>query len=449
MNDMQYAALAMDYKNMMCYICDINTYEILYVNQATKDFFLLQSKEHVKCYEVFQNETKPCSFCRNHMLKIGQPICYEKYYKTQNQYLEVEEHLANIEGRMCRIVFSQDLGLQKQKMQRLQTRLSAEETLVRCMQILMQEADTELAVNHILEIVGKFYQASRAYIFENNPQKGVFHNTYEWCEAGVCSYIEKLQNVSLQSIQPWLDKFQADGEMMIYSIKNMQEAYPDLPLPTGYDAKNIFLVPLMREKEVVGFIGVDNLQANQEQTALLRSMAYFLLNDLDKRRRFQQLEYTSYTDMLTGLRNRNKYLKMLQEYESHPPKSMGVVFIDVNGMKTINDTHGHSYGDFIIKKIATILRACMGENIFRIGGDEFVSLSENISEVAFAEKVHRLREHIQADEEVCVSIGSIWKEGQINVKEEVFSADELMYEEKQAYYKKLVKEGRSKAHDVV
>lgn len=451
MNDEQYAALAMDYKNMMCYICDMDTYEIVYLNKAAKNFFEFVSEDNInaKCYQVFQDKEQPCSFCRNHMLQIGQPLRYEKYYKKQNQYLEVEEHLANIEGRLCRIVFSQDLAIQKQKIEHLKIQLTAEETLVRCMQILMQEADTELAVNHILEIIGKFYQSARVYIFENNTKKGVFHNTYEWCAEGVSGYIEKLQNVSLETMQPWLDKFQEDGEIIIYSMGNIQEEYPRLPLLKGYNADNIFLVPLMRDTSVVGFIGMDNLQANQEQTAFLRSMAYFLLNELDKRKRFQQLEYTSYTDMLTGLRNRNKYLKMLQEYEINPPKSIGVVFIDVNGMKTINDTYGHSYGDFIIKKIATILRDCMGESIFRIGGDEFVSLCENISQTEFEEKVHTLRECMEADDKVCVSIGSNWKEGQINVKEEVFSADELMYQEKQAYYKKLVKQGRSKAHDVV
>ncbi len=448
----QYAALAMDYKSMICYICDIQTHEILYLNRAARNFFEIASEEdyqNTKCYTLFQEQDTPCIFCQKNGPQRGKPVYREQYYKKRNQYLEMEEHLIEIEGRMCRMGFSQDIATHKEKIENLQMRLTAEETLIRCMQILMQEADTELAINHILEIIGKFYQSTRVYIFENNYKKALFHNTYEWCEEGNVKYIEKLQNISLESIQPWLDKFREDGEIIIDSMENIKREYTTLPFPKEYNLENVFLVPLIRDTCVVGFIGVDNVKANKEHISLLRSMAYFMLNDLDKRRRFQQLEYTSYTDMLTGLRNRNKYLKKLQEYDETPPKTMGVVFIDVNGMKTINDTHGHSYGDFIIKRIAQILQDCMGETIFRIGGDEFVSLCENMPQKEFDEKVSELRKRVAADEKVCISIGSKWKSGSINVKEEVFSADELMYQEKQEYYKKLAKKGRSKAHDMI
>ena len=84
----------------------------------------------------------------------------------------------------------------------------------------------------------------------------------------------------------------------------------------------------------------------------------------------------------------------------------------------------------------------MGDLAFRIGGDEFVSLSKNLSKEAFEQKVLALR---QEAEEQCnwgISIGWVWKSGAFDVNEEILQAGELMYAEKQDYYKYVLSQGR-------
>ena len=89
----------------------------------------------------------------------------------------------------------------------------------------------------------------------------------------------------------------------------------------------------------------------------------------------------AYTDSMTELQNRNAYeerLKKLRKPSSNISR-ITVIVIDINGMKEINDSYGHFSGDDAIKTVAKALKDTLGTkaDIFRIGGDEFVCISES------------------------------------------------------------------------
>ena len=89
----------------------------------------------------------------------------------------------------------------------------------------------------------------------------------------------------------------------------------------------------------------------------------------------------AYTDSMTELQNRNAYeekLKKLRKSSSNISR-ITVIVIDINGMKEINDSYGHFSGDDAIKTVANALRDTIGTkaDIYRIGGDEFVCISES------------------------------------------------------------------------
>ena len=90
---------------------------------------------------------------------------------------------------------------------------------------------------------------------------------------------------------------------------------------------------------------------------------------MERRRLIQDLELFSYTDLLTGLQNRNCYIKMLDRLSNQTLRSLGVIYIDINGMKKINDSNGHEYGDRVIKRVADILKLRVGCDAYRVGGD--------------------------------------------------------------------------------
>ncbi|MGG1631692.1 sensor domain-containing protein [Rossellomorea sp. NRS-1567] len=91
----------------------------------------------------------------------------------------------------------------------------------------------------------------------------------------------------------------------------------------------------------------------------------------------------AYYDSLTGLPNRNKFKKYLNEsIREAPDQSIAILFLDLDRFKVINDTKGHSTGDIILEKVAVRLKYVVEDKgiVFRQGGDEFIILLSNLNE---------------------------------------------------------------------
>ena len=121
----------------------------------------------------------------------------------------------------------------------------------------------------------------------------------------------------------------------------------------------------------------------------------YLFSDItEKKHREAELEYLAYHDSLTGLPNRilfNERLSAaiaLAQRHNHP---LGVLFLDLDGFKQINDTFGHGSGDMLLQQVAQRLSRCVRESdaVARLGGDEFVILLNELSGEHSAEYVTR------------------------------------------------------------
>lgn len=99
--------------------------------------------------------------------------------------------------------------------------------------------------------------------------------------------------------------------------------------------------------------------------------------DITERKKYQdKLEYLSYTDILTGAKNRTYFEEVEKRYSEEGKLPLGVIMGDANGLKLVNDTFGHRQGDKLLTDITEVLKNVsknVGE-VFRIGGDEFVIL---------------------------------------------------------------------------
>ena len=105
----------------------------------------------------------------------------------------------------------------------------------------------------------------------------------------------------------------------------------------------------------------------------------YVLTDLTERKRAERHEFAANHDPLTGLPNR-AYLANRYEHTSDDiaarGRIAGVLFLDLNGFKAINDQHGHAIGDRLLQLVATRLRNALrdDDHLARYGGDEFVAL---------------------------------------------------------------------------
>lgn len=162
------------------------------------------------------------------------------------------------------------------------------------------------------------------------------------------------------------------------------------------------------------------------------------------RRNAELMENLSLIDELTQLRNRRGFFDLAQQalkVAKREHYAMGVFFMDLNGLKRINDSLGHPVGDQALRDAATVLRRTFRDSdiLGRIGGDEFVALA-HVSRDVNALRT-RLREHLDQFNAagnlpyvLDLSIGTTL----VNVKDDddmealIARADAAMYEEKRA-----------------
>lgn len=100
--------------------------------------------------------------------------------------------------------------------------------------------------------------------------------------------------------------------------------------------------------------------------------------DVTARRQAEaELARRAVTDPLTGLHNRNELLNRIEAHRAaRAGASIGVIFLDLDGFKQVNDAHGHAVGDAVLTQVASKLKSAVAEpdSVFRLGGDEFVIL---------------------------------------------------------------------------
>ncbi len=313
--------------------------------------------------------------------------------------------------------------------------VSVSNTLIKCIRVLNSHPDMDVALNKLLEIIDKYFDGDRAYIFENDYERQTTSNLYEYTVEGVVPEIDELQDVPLSVISYWMDRFREDGTFYISDLEEEvdknTETYHILKMQ---NIRNLIAVPLIEEREIIGFIGVDNPKQNYEDLSLLSSVVFFILDSIEKREMTKELQKMSFEDGLTRLNNRNKFNQVMDELKVTPPKSMGVVYLDLNGLKEVNDRFGHEAGDKLIKKSAKIIYDIFGVDAFRIGGDEFVAIVVNDSKESFVNKVKSTKA-LMKQKEVSISVGTSFREENCDIEKQLADADMKMYEEKQKFYK--------------
>lgn len=144
------------------------------------------------------------------------------------------------------------------------------------------------------------------------------------------------------------------------------------------------------------------------------------------------------TDQLTCLRNRNCYERQLQRYADlygTPISSMTCIYVDINGLHEINNTHGHAAGDAMLKFIAKEFKNQFGEdNCYRIGGDEYVAFVQDMDEDTLATKVQTLIKKVEAHN-YYIAIGhQTQTKDHINIDTLVKAAEKKMFDSKHNFY---------------
>ena len=178
-------------------------------------------------------------------------------------------------------------------------------------------------------------------------------------------------------------------------VNNTAELPALAPHRGRYSSRAYAVVPLVHNRRKVGVLSVtdqrDRLPFTQAQRFALRALSPFMGTVIAAEERGEQIEHLRYAatvDAVTGLHNRT-YLerRLYEEVErsQRDKRPLSVLMVDIDNLKPINDAHGHSAGDAVLKHVGQVLRSAV--RVFdvcaRYGGDEFVVVMPN-SDTAMA-----------------------------------------------------------------
>ena len=328
---------------------------------------------------------------------------------------------------------NRELAVSERTKEQIRQRLEIATMLNSCVGKLNSDTDIDVGINNLLATVNDYFQADRTYVFEIDPDRDVLINTFEYiCGQEVSAQMDNLQEVPVSVIKVWMQNFR-QGRSYYMSDLEQERGQPSYEMLKAQQVWRLLAVPLMKGGAMVGFLGVDNPRAHYDDATLLASIQFFVTNSLDRKKQQAYLEKLSYRDMLTGLYNRNRYIERLEAYKQVQDQQIGAIYIDLNGLKKVNDEQGHRAGDELIVRAAGTIAGIFAEDAYRVGGDEFVVILLDVSREDFARKTEQLRRQMQKNG-VDASIGGVWQASTENLENLLRRADENMYREKKRYY---------------
>lgn len=202
-------------------------------------------------------------------------------------------------------------------------------------------------------------------------------------------------------------------------------------------------------------LSLEALGKNGETLSVLLSLSSFIYGDIQyftaiiqnisERVMFEKhLAQLAYYDSLTGLPNRRLFHDRLSQALNRAKRNeklVGIMFLDLDHFKDINDTLGHLFGDRLLQEVAKRLSELVrtDDTVARLGGDEFTVVLENISNIVDAESVaekilHSLRQPFQLGAHevyVTASIGiTLYPMDDSDIEKLIMNADGAMFQAK-------------------
>ena len=152
----------------------------------------------------------------------------------------------------------------------------------------------------------------------------------------------------------------------------------------------------------------------------------------------------AYYDQLTGIYNRHKIIEILNEVD-FVKDSYGVLFIDLDNFKQVNDTYGHSVGDAVLKEFSHTLQQNIRKDDYfgRWGGEEFLIIMKEATLQDLEKRAQTLllsiqKQHFEVVEHMTVSIGVSQAKGDETFDEVIKKADKALYEAKKSGKNRVV-----------
>jgi diguanylate cyclase (GGDEF)-like protein/PAS domain S-box-containing protein len=285
--------------------------------------------------------------------------------------------------------------------------------------VLFNNPDKDDAMGKALAGLGEAVAADRVYVFENHvdPDSGhlLASQRYEWVGEGIEPQLDnpEMQNMAYErSIPNWLGTL-TSGEAVHGLVEDMPAEERALLEPQGI--LSIAVVPIFLDGQFWGQIGFDDCTRrhpwSRAEIDALEIAAATIGSAIHGIRAEEELKRLIRTDSLTGLCSRRMFLKQTRQAHERAQVEgwcMGLLIMDLDHFKSINDNHGHPVGDQALKSFARTARESLrGDDLVgRMGGEEFAVLLRDVDLESALDVAEKLRHQVESTP-VTTSDGSV------------------------------------------
>ena len=249
----------------------------------------------------------------------------------------------------------------------------------------------------LLEKCGRFVGSERAYVILFDTDAEEFDYFCEWLVEGTQSQWRDFESISVNDRKRLLKQFETERIMKLADTKLLPPFAKTFKKSLlEHNIRGIVNLAIKEKGEVVGIIGFNSSQPTSEwnidSSDFLEIIANLLSDMLLKIKVEEKNALLAYYDQVTKMPNRILLMDRLEQAIKQAKRAktiVGVIFIDVDSFKALNDTRGHDFGDKILFEIAKMLslRVRSYDTVARFGGDEFVIILNQLSDEKDAIKI--------------------------------------------------------------
>ncbi len=245
-------------------------------------------------------------------------------------------------------------------------------------------------MEEVLRLLCEHIDADRAHIYYNNPQNETADIEYfYWCNENTLLNNDIEKNSDLFNSIYWKNEVTENGVIQIYDVFKLPEAVSkEKELLIEQNVKSMLAVPFISNGKINGFMRIDfvftNKEWDDEFIKLLTTVGNILGDSNIKANSEKKMHQMVYYDQLTNIPNRELFGKCINQAIKRSSKNgdlFGIILLDLDSFKTVNDTMGHHCGDKVLILIADRLERCLRKTdiVCRFGGDEFLILLNGIT----------------------------------------------------------------------
>lgn len=186
-------------------------------------------------------------------------------------------------------------------------------------------------VNKALELMGRFVNSDRVYMFDYDFLLGICKNTFEWCADNISPEINNLQEVPLELIPEWVDSHQLGKEMCIEDVFAMPEDNGIRQILEPQGVQSILTLPLIENQNLWGFVGFDSVKLKHNYSKKERNiLSVFCELLVNVRSRINTLEEISKAKKIAEEASKSKSLFLANmSHEIRTPLNGVIGFTDL------------------------------------------------------------------------------------------------------------------------